>query len=187
MNQSKISVRYAKAFFSTAIEKNMLNDANNDMKTIYDVCFHAEELSDFFNNPVIKTSQKKKLVKEVFGGNIHQISLSFINLIIENKRENYIVDIARNFLEMYRKQMGIKEALFTSAYPIDSSINSQIIDTIKKLFKTEVELHNIVDEKIIGGYVLRVEDKQIDASVASKLSKIKRELKDTSFDNKLSN
>ena len=104
------------------------------------------------------------------------MTYSFLMMLLTNNRETYLKDITRNFHETYRKEAGYKAAKLTSAVEIDPATVEQFRALIRKHFKTEVDLTFQVDSKLIGGFVLQVEDQQIDASVTAKLKKLKREL-----------
>jgi F-type H+-transporting ATPase subunit delta len=97
-------------------------------------------------------------------------------LLLTNHREAYLKNISRIFLDSYRKGAGYKEAKLISAIEIDTATVEQFKVFIRKHFNSEVDLTCSVDENLIGGFVLQVEDQQIDASVAAKLTKLKREL-----------
>jgi F-type H+-transporting ATPase subunit delta len=176
MNESKISVRYAKALFGLAQEKQILDSVKNDISLVYTTCETSPEFMAFLNSPVIKTSEKVKFFKQFFESSIHQLSYNFINLVVSNKRETYLKDIARNFLALYRTSTGFKSAVLTSAIEIDLATRDHFKEVIRKNFKTEVDLTCEVNKDLLGGFVLRVEDQQIDASVASKLKKLKQVL-----------
>jgi len=179
MNESIISVRYTKALFALAKEKNILDVVKNDMESLFAIMEESEELQLAFQNPVLKPSHKKEIAEEIFGKFFNKITLSFINVLIENRREEYLHSISRNFLSMYKKFMGIEQGVFTTAIRANDKILDNVKNIIRKALKTEVELINQVDEKIIGGFVLRVGDKQFDASIESNLNKIKRKLLNT--------
>jgi F-type H+-transporting ATPase subunit delta len=127
-------------------------------------------------SPVIKTSQKSEALRRIFEGKIHALSINFLLLIAENKRENYIPGIFRYLEDLYRREEGVKSAVLTSAQPLNESLVAQIKEILEKEFKSKVELSQKVDEKLIGGFVLRVEDKQYDASLSTQLKKIREQL-----------
>ena len=176
MDQSAIAVRYAKAFFATAIEKDLLETLKTDIELVYDVCTNSADFILLLENPIVKTSKKAELISSIFQGKVDKLSLSFLLLIVTNKRENHIPGICRNFLGLTRKNQNIKSALLTTA----SEINSESIKNIEKLLGKElnatIELSTNVKPEIIGGLVLRLDDKQYDASVATQLKKIKQNL-----------
>ena len=174
MNQSKIAVRYAKALFEIALEKKQLEEIKKDIETVASVTQQAD-IQLMLESPVIKASKKKQLFSEIFTGKIQDISVKFILMITDNRREMHISAICRDFIEQYRNYKGIKAAKVITALPIDSKLKNEISKVISEVFKTDVELTAAENESIIGGFIIRVGDKQIDASVANKLNIIKRE------------
>jgi len=95
---------------------------------------------------------------------------------VQNKREVHIPGICRNFLELTGKDQNIKSAKLTTAAKIDTKTIRKIEEMLGKELKAKVELSSQVNAEIIGGLVLRIDDKQFDASVATQLKKIKQNL-----------
>jgi len=174
MNHSKIAVRYAKAFFEIALERDELDNLKKDIEVVISVT-QQSDVKLMLENPVIRTSQKKQLIKKIFADNITEITIDFILMITDNKREMHISDICRNFITQYREFKNIKFAKVTTASAITETLKKKINKIISEVFKTDVELTTAENKNIIGGFVLRVGDKQIDASVSTKLNNIKRE------------
>jgi F-type H+-transporting ATPase subunit delta len=178
MNISAIRVRYAKAFFSLAKEKKMLDTLKADIEKVFNVCNHSADFVLLLESPVISTSKKAELITKIFKAEINTLTLNFLLLIANNKREAYIPGICRNFLELIRKDQNIKSAVLITA----SEINSKTIEKIRTLMEKEldakVELASHVEPEIIGGLILRIDDKQYDSSVITQLRKIKQQLLD---------
>ena len=179
MDQSKINVRYAKAFFTLAKEKGLTTELRKDAELIASVCATSSDFILLLESPVVKVSKKIKALKSIFEGKVNLYSLNFLVLIAENKREKNIPGIFRNLENLYRQEEGIKTALLTSAQPLTDEIVLQIQKELETEFNAKVELSRKVDHKLIGGFVLRVDDKQYDASVSTKLKKIKEKLLQT--------
>ncbi len=180
MNNSRISVRYAKALFSLAIEDSKADKVNKDAKLFMEAC----DIPDFklaLENPVILPSKKMKIFEAIFKGKVDELSLKFLNLLTKNGREEFLKDISRNYLSLYRKHYGINSVVLTTAFQINKKLKSEIIQILKKRFDTEIELNEIIDEKIVGGFIIKVEDKLIDASIKGKLKKLKSELNEVSL------
>ncbi len=175
MNESKISVRYAKALFQSALEKNVLDEVNEDMVFISFVCA-ATEFKDFLNNPVIDTESKKKVMSNIFKKNVGETTMLLINLVVKNGRESFLPAIARVLRSDTQRYRGITECLLTTAVKINESLKKQISDFVASGFQTKVDLKENIDSEIIGGFILRVDDNYIDASIRNKLRKIKKEL-----------
>ena len=179
MDQSKINVRYAKAFFTLAKEKGLTTELRKDAGLIASVCATSSDFSLMLESPVVKTSSKLNAIKSIFEGKINGLSLNFLMLITENKRESYIEGIFRNLEDLYRQEEGIKTAVLTSAQPLDEATVLHIGKLLEKEYNAKVELSQKVDDELIGGFLLRVDDMQYDASIATQLRKIKEKLLQT--------
>ncbi|MDD2306391.1 MAG: ATP synthase F1 subunit delta [Prolixibacteraceae bacterium] len=176
MDQSKINVRYAKAFFTLAKDKGLTLELRKDAGLISSVCTTSSDFILMLESPVVKTSQKVEALKRIFEGKINVLSLNFLLLIAENKRENYIPGIFRNLEDLYRQEEGIQSAVLTSAQPISEVLVLQIQKILETEFNAKVELSQKVDDRLLGGFVIRVEDKQYDASLSTQLKKIREQL-----------
>jgi F-type H+-transporting ATPase subunit delta len=183
MNESQISVRYAKALFQSASEKKILDKVSSDMELLAETC-RIQDFRYLLELPFLQPSQKYKLVSTIFGTRMADISLSLIDLVISNKREIYLSGIARNFRDLYRREKGIRSAELLTAVPVDQEVIENIRKLIRKAYEADAELTTSVDEDVIGGFVLTIEDMQYDASVASHLKKMKKQLLQTSIEKK---
>lgn len=176
MDQSKINVRYAKAFFTLAKEKGLTLELRKDAGLIASVCETSSDFILMLDSPVVKTSQKVEALKRIFTGKVNDLSLNFLLLITENKRENYIPGIFRNLEDLYRREEGIRSAVLTSALPLSESLVLQVRKILETEFDAKVELSQKVDNRLLGGFVIRVDDKQYDASLSTQLKKIREQL-----------
>jgi F-type H+-transporting ATPase subunit delta len=176
MNESLITVRYAKAFFATAKEKKLLDVFKSDIQLVLEVCTKSSDFNLLLESPVVKTSKKEELLKSIFEGKIHQLTMNFLLLIVKNKREIHIPGISRNFLALTRKDQNIKSATLITATQMSAETLMKISKIMDKQLNTKVELSSQVDAEIIGGMVLRIDDKQYDASVATQMNNIKQRL-----------
>jgi F-type H+-transporting ATPase subunit delta len=159
-----------------AKEKGLNTELRKDAALIASVCATSSDFILLIESPVVKISQKVKAIRNIFEGKVHPLSVNFLVLITENKRERYIPGIFRNLEDMYRQEEGIRVATFTSAQPLPETILAQIKAILQDEFQSKVELSQKVNDGLIGGFVLRVGDKQYDASIATQLKKIKDKL-----------
>ena len=181
MNESQISVRYAKALFQSASEQRILDTVYKDMEVLTSTC-KLEDFQYMLGVPTLQPSQKEKLLRAIFEKHLSKISLSMIDLVVKNKREAYLPGIARFFRELYRKETGVRAATLVTAQAVDESEMKGIRKLIKKAYDSDVELTTVVDGDVIGGFVLTIEDIRYDASVASNLKKLKKQLLQTSIE-----
>lgn len=176
MNQSKISVRYAKAFFEFGIEKKLLETFVQDVKLLVHSIETIPEFQGFILNPIVRPSDKKLFVSQLLTKKVSKETIDFLNVVITNRREIYIQDILRNFLDTYRKYSGVTAVTLTTAQSFSAEQKKEVTAYIEKKYKTKVELNEKTDKSILGGFILRIEDLQYDASVTTKLKNIKKEL-----------
>lgn len=173
---SLIRVRYAKAFFQSAKEKKLLGELKTDIGNILSICNNSPEFIGLLNSPVVKTRQKSELISQIFKSQVNELTLKFLILITENKREAEIPGICRNFLEMTRKDQNIKTATLITADEISIETTEKIRKIVEKETGAGIELSSRINPDLIGGLILRIDDKQYDSSVASQLKKIRQQL-----------
>lgn len=176
MNTSNITVRYAKALFQLAVEENQLQAVYSDMHDIAGLMAGQDDFRSALLSPIIKDQKKTEIVKAIFENQIARLSFDFMLLLIKNHRINILEDICRYFEKLYRKSIGIQSATITTAKPLSAQHKEEILQYIQKHFHSAVDLVDKVDPHIVGGFCLRIEDQQIDASISTKLKKIKHEL-----------
>lgn len=179
MNISAIRVRYAKAFFSLAKEKNMMETLKADIEIVFKVCNDSSDFILLLKSPVVSTSKKAELISKIFKGAVDTLTLNFLLLIVNNKREAYIPGICLNFLDLIRKDLNIKSAMLITATEINAKTIEKIRTLVEKELDAKIELSSKVDSEIIGGLILRIDDKQFDSSVTTQLKKIKQQLLQT--------
>ena len=176
MNESKIAVRYAKALFLLAQEKNILEDVRTDMESVNKAIKEFDQFGLYLKSPVVKSKQKFNLVDQVFRGKINDTTLNFMGLLIQNKREVYLEAISRRFIDIYRNFKGIKSATITTASHLDDKIKEKLSTLLSTTYKSVIELQVQEDPSIIGGFVLKIGDQQYDASVVAGLKRMKTAL-----------
>lgn len=176
MDQSAIAVRYARAFFSSAKEKKLLDTLKTDILMVLEICKSSKDFAFLLDSPIVKTSKKSDLVKKIFTGKVDILTLNFLLLIVQNKREVHLPAICRNFLELTKKDLNIKTAVLTTASEVELETLKKIEVLLGKELNATIELSSRVNPEIIGGMVLQIEDKQYDASVATQLKKVKQTL-----------
>jgi len=176
MNDSKISVRYAKALFLSSREKKNLDSIRTDMELILGALAEIPELRRLLESPVVEPSRKSDILKQIFKSKVQAPTIVFLELVTLKKREEFLAGMARHFIKLYKDEKGIKLATVTTAVTLDDNVRDTIRELIRKAFKSDVELEQVTREDIIGGFILRVDDKMLDASVSGRLDSIRKEL-----------
>ena len=164
MSGSRAAIRYAKAVLSLAQDQKAEQAVNDDMKTIADAIAQSTDLNQMLQSPVVRSSDKKAVLSSVFT-NVNTNTTNLIDTLISNKRLALLYDQLR----------GSQIATVTTAVALTADLKTKVLEKIKELTGKEAEVENIIDESILGGFILRVGDIQYNASIANKLNKLKRE------------
>ena len=175
MAGTKVATRYAKSFLGLASEKGKLDEALNDMELIKRTTLENRELLMLLKSPVVKTDKKVSILQQIYGKKISEISMLFINLITKNRRERFLLEISDAFVAQYKELKGITSAVVTSATELSEEAKKRIQTIVQQEIGGTVELQAEVNPDLIGGFVLRIGDKQLDTSVQNKVNKLKRE------------
>ena len=171
---SRAAIRYAKALLSLAKDHNIAEAVNKDMELISKTISESHELELLLKNAIVKSEDKKSILFKVFSG-LNADSKSLINLLIENKRINILDEVASKYNGLYDDYIGKEVATVITAVPMTSDMEIKVLAKVKELTPKSVELHNVVDESILGGFILRIGDRQYNASISNKLNTLKRE------------
>ncbi|MDC1202873.1 ATP synthase F1 subunit delta [Crocinitomicaceae bacterium] len=175
MKSTKSAIRYAKALLELSIENSNLDEVSSDMRRIVESSNETNDFKVFLSSPVIKSDKKIKVLKVLFVG-FEKLTSSFIDLITKNKREYLLVEIAEAYLYLLKKHQQIVPVSITSARKLEKETLNQILDKMKSHVEGDFEVTEEVDESLIGGFIVRMDDKQIDASVLTQLNRMKQEL-----------
>lgn len=171
---SRAAIRYAKAILETAVSSGKTVQVNDDMKSIVATVSSNQELSDFLASPIITSEVKMNALLEVFAS-VQSETKALFKLLQENKRFEILEPIASQFNHLFDEMNGIEVAKVTTAFPITPDLESKVLAKISEISNKKITIENIVDPSIIGGFVLRIGDKQYNASVANRLQELKRE------------
>jgi len=175
MSGIRAAIRYAKAILEIASSKGVSSEVSSDMALIASTINGNLELSSFIQNPLIKTDVKKNVVLEVFAS-VNEVTKSLFHLLLENKRFEILDSISLEYNKLFDIMNGVEVAKVTTAVPMDSDMEAKILAKIGNFSDKKVTIVNTVDPSIIGGFILRIGDKQYNASVANRLEVLKREL-----------
>ena len=173
--QSRAAIRYAKAIYEIAYEENLINEIFNDMIRINKLNRDSSDFKNLLSNSIIDNFDKKKAIFSLLEKN-SSITEKLLDLLIHNKRVAIISDIANSFIQLYNKNNNIKEAIVITASPIDKDLEKKILSQIKIPAAKSINLINLVDSSIIGGFIIRYDGKEYNASIKQNLKNLKTEL-----------
>jgi F-type H+-transporting ATPase subunit delta len=175
MSEFKVASRYAKSLIDLAREQNALEAIHTDMQQVIAVLKGNPMLQAVLKNPIIKLDKKEGVLRGLFGKTGHPALVEFFSLLVRKGRAGILFATAEEFIREYNVENGIIEASVVSAAPLSDEQRRQMMDVVQKSRGgNRVILTNKVDPELIGGFVLTVGDRQIDASIAGKLNKLEQ-------------
>jgi F-type H+-transporting ATPase subunit delta len=171
---SRVASRYVKSLLDLAVTQGELEKVHADMKLFSDVADKSRDLGLMLKSPLIRHDKKRAILEAIFKGKVTPLTMAFIDIITKKNREPLLVEVADEFHNAYNRYKGIGKASVTTTVPMDAKTRSQFETIVRKLAdRKDVELDEKVDKDLIGGFILNVEDKQIDASIRNSLKKLK--------------
>ena len=176
MNEGLIPRRYAKALYKYAQEHECTQQIYADAQRLEATFVTHPELKKALGNPALTASQKEQLLVAAAGERCGEALLRFINLVVLNHREEFFQATMMSYQDIYRKENGIARVTIVTA----TSLSDEIIERIKNLLRNrleeELEFRYEIDPSLIGGFILRVESMQLDASIQNELNKLRVKL-----------
>lgn len=170
-----IASRYAKSLLQLASEKNVLASVHADMQSFEQVCNDNPALLAMLKHPGLKQGKKQAVLQAIFQGKVHDLTLSFLTLVVQKNREVLLPSMAQAFLAQYDQSQGIKRASVTTVTPLSEAIALQLEQIIQQIAPCQqIVLEQHIDPALIGGYVLQVEDKRLDKSLRKRLLALKK-------------
>jgi F-type H+-transporting ATPase subunit delta len=173
---TRAALRYAKAVVQKAIEDGQLDALAKDMETVYDTVQGNRDLEAVLQSPIISSDLKHNALQAVFA-QCSDAGKNLLRLVAENNRTHNLDGIALKVKELYQKHLGLVEAIATTAVPITPELEKEILAKVATLTDKKVTLVNKVDPTIIGGFILRIDDVALNASVAHQLNSLKQTLR----------
>jgi F-type H+-transporting ATPase subunit delta len=174
MDVTIISKRYAQALFDLALEMKILDRVNEDMLLVRSVAVENPEFRRLLASPIIPPGKKSQIIKGIFEKHLEKLSFRFLQLVVKKEREAFLRNIAENFTSLYKKFNNILPVGLTTAQPIDEEIRREILFLLKDATHKKIELEEKVEEGLIGGFVLNLDDSQYDASLRKKISRLRK-------------
>jgi F-type H+-transporting ATPase subunit delta len=175
MDSNRVTVRYAKALIELASEQNVLDNVSRDINVLYSALDQFDGFAEYIANPG-SSVEKLAQMKTIFASDFHALTMKFIQLVFDNKREEYLKDLCRNIIAMSREIKGIVSATLITAQTIDKELIRKVKTKFEEKIKATIELQGETNPNLIGGFVFTIDGQQYDASVASKLHSIKKQL-----------
>jgi F-type H+-transporting ATPase subunit delta len=167
--------RYAEAAFQTGRADGTLDAWERDMATIGGLIGHPE-LRRLLQHPAIPFAEKERVLRAVMGRAVAPAAVNLVLLMARRGRPGAIQPMIAHFAELLRRERGIALAEIRTALPLDDGQRADVAARLRSLTGSQVEMNETVDPELIGGIAVRIGDRLYDASVRSRLERLRARL-----------
>jgi len=167
--------RYAEAAFQIGRADGTLDSWERDMATIGATIRHPE-LRRLLQHPAIPFGNKERVLRAVMGGGVAPEAVNLVLLMARRGRPGAIQPMIVHFAELLRRERGIALADVRTALPLDDGQRADVAARLRSLTGSQVEINETVDPDLIGGIAVRIGDQLYDASVRSRLERLRARL-----------
>lgn len=186
MNNPRLAGRYAKSLIDISTDLLQLDTVHNDILFLKSIVDISREFVLMLNSPIINPDKKYKIIHALTVGKVSKVTEAFLKLICNKNRESNLPGVITSFIEQYNTIIGLHNAKLTTATPISKELTDSFISKIKASTSYDkVELETVVDDKIIGGFILQMEGKLIDNSILRNLHDVKKQFANNNYLHKL--
>lgn len=169
---------YSEAFFELCAEADCIDTAFEELGEVSELIF-SEENRDYARllaSPLIKDDDKRKSLESVFGGRVSDLTLDFLSVLSKNGRIMFLPAVYSEFKKLYYKKNNIMEVTAVTSQKMSAGLREKLVKKLEQTSKNKVILIERLDPSILGGIILKYQDTEIDASVASGLDRIKAQI-----------
>ena len=181
MRNLRVASRYAKALVSLAVERKELDAVRQDVDFVLNTIKGSRDLRVLFSSPVVKPDIKQNILDEIFAKHIGELTMQFMKLLCQHRREPNTNEILKRFVELYYDAKNIVIASIVTPMAMDDELRAEFVEMMKTFTSKKVEIKETVNTDIIGGFVVRVGDNMLDASISGKLKRLRTEFKENPY------
>ncbi len=175
MNEGMISKRYAKALLQYATDQKAEDTVFSEMKNLASAFTAEPRLHTAMDNPTLNAEDKLELIKAAVGGKMSDVLTRFAELVLKNRRETFLRNIALSFTDLYREFKNMNMGRLVTATPVDDAVKEKMKSLLQKVKSGTLDFDTVVDPSIEGGFILYVDTYRLDASVKTQLKRIKQQ------------
>ena len=173
MDSINVSKRYALAIYDFATENDEVFEVFEVLNLLLEYIKNDEDFKKFLKYPVIDKEEKKKLINHIYS-DVNKQSLKILDYLVDKDRLLHIKEIYEEYSKIYYEKH--KKLIVTAIFPkeLTEAQKEKLTQNLKKLKGKDVVIHYRIDESLIGGGLIRINDEVIDGSIKTQLNSIKR-------------
>jgi F-type H+-transporting ATPase subunit delta len=186
MTNPRLATRYAKIIIDLAIEQKQLDAVYADMKFLLRICKSNPDFLAVLLSPIIKPSSKGKIIESITKERVSELTSAFIKLLVTKTRETNLPEIAAAFVDQYNVINNIHKVKITTAVPMGEALQNAILSKVKEGNPNgSIDLETVVNQALIGGFILETAGKSLDASILRDLKDVKKQFLNNDYLHKL--
>lgn len=171
-----IGKRYAEALYEVALELDKLEEFKEEIKAISQVLENEPKLKTIFEHPKLSKNEKKDIIDSIFKGRVSQEVLNLCYILVDKGRETHLADVSEEYIKLSNEKQGIVEAVAITAVHMNDEEMKKLEDKLSKNLGKKVLLSNVIDSTVIGGVLVKIGDKIIDASIKGRFEDLYKDL-----------
>ena len=176
MQNPRLATRYAKSLIDLAVEQNSMEQTLKDVQLLDATMKGSRELTSVLRSPVIKADKKDAVITAIFGSQLSVLTMAFVKLLTAKGREATLPEITTAFMSQYRLMHHISEITLITATPVSDDVKENIRQKVAAALPGQsIEMKTKVQPELIGGFILEMGDKLVDASIKRDLADIRKQ------------
>lgn len=176
MKDRRAIERYAAALFQSAEEKKELEVLDHHLLRTRELVQRHPEISNLLSNSTIALSEKEDFIDKIVPAGISRTLVHFLKVLVKKRRFHELPDIQEEHHRLFEKKKGIREVEAISAVPLSTRLEKKISEILAKKFNSEIRLISKTKPNLIGGFILRFLDRELDASIRGRLEEMRQRL-----------
>lgn len=173
---SMVAKRYALALFQLSKENNLLAQVEQELRVVKEVLVNSSDLNAVLQSPKVSAAKKKEIIKDSFS-EVNPFVLNTLMILIDRHRQDQMVEVVDQFVELSNEEHGIADAKVYSIRPLTEDESDALSASFAaKVGKKSLRIQNIVDPELLGGLKIRIGNRIYDGSLRGKLNRLERKL-----------
>lgn len=171
-----VAKRYTEAVFQLAREQDALERLGSDLAAVAEILAVDPEAAEFFASPVVQRAEKSAAIVKAFEGQVHEITLNLLLLLVRKRRESLIAAIAEQYAQALRAERGETPLAVVSARELSQPALARLKERLDAIFGKDFQISQRVDPALIGGLQLQFDDRRYDGSIDGRLNTLASQL-----------
>ncbi len=176
MAEPGLARRYAAALFELGRRRGVLDRVEADLAATVELFAREPAFREFMHSPEVLDEHKAEILGRVFGSRLSPLVLNFLHLLLKKRRFDHLQEIFKALVDQLDQHRGILKSAVTTAFELDSRLRERLKLRLDALTGKQVQLEFRVDPALIGGIVVVLHDRLLDASVRRELDRLREEL-----------